>query len=126
MADRRAPAGRGAPRTERALVREPVVTLPRWSSRCYPWFSMDILEAPHGINVVVETERAVYIGRFDGTNGFQVLMHDCAVHLIERDEDVEAYVRQTAKYGVAVDQRDVVFDATGIKRVRLLRDVSKE
>jgi hypothetical protein len=87
---------------------------------------MKIHEAPHGINVVVETDETVYIGRFDKTDGFQVLMHDCAIHPIEEDEDPEEFVRETAKYGVPVDQKDVVFDAARVQRVRLLGDVPKE
>lgn len=87
---------------------------------------MRIHEAPHGINLVVETADTVYIGRFDSTNGFQVLMHDCCVHAVREGEDVEAFVRQTAKYGVAVDQRDVVFDAQQVRRVRRLGDVSQD
>ncbi len=32
---------------------------------------MQIHEAPHGINLVVETPDTLYIGRFDQTDGFQ-------------------------------------------------------
>ena len=35
---------------------------------------MNIQEAPHGINLVVETPGTIYIGRFDTFNGFQVLI----------------------------------------------------
>lgn len=88
---------------------------------------MNIHEAPHGINLVVETDaRVLYIGRFDETNGFQVLMHDADVHQLSEDEDAEAYIRTAAKYGVAVNHKDVTFDTTGITRVRLLGDVQKE
>ena len=42
--------------------------------------SANIQDAPHGMNLVVETQDGtVYIGRFDQTNGFEVLMHDCDV-----------------------------------------------
>jgi hypothetical protein len=88
---------------------------------------MNIHEAPHGINLVVETDRNVlYIGRFDETNGFQVLMHDADVHELTPGEDAEVYVRTAAKYGVAVNHKDVRFDTAGITRVRLLGDVPKE
>jgi hypothetical protein len=87
---------------------------------------MDIHQAPHGINLVVETDDTIYVGRFDSTNGFQVLMHDCAVHPVRKGEDVEAFVKQTAKYGIPVDQRDVVFDAARVKRVRLLGSIPKD
>ena len=53
-------------------------------------------------------------------------MHDCSIHTIAGSEEAEEFVRNTAKYGVAVDQRDVVFDAAGIKRVRVLGDIPKE
>jgi hypothetical protein len=87
---------------------------------------MKIHEAPHGINLVVETSAGLlYIGRFDETNGFRVLMHDVDVHRLAPGEDAEAYVRNTAKYGVAVTDKDVSFDASTITRVRLLGDVPK-
>ncbi len=35
---------------------------------------MQIHEAPHGINLVIETPKTIYSGRFDNTGGFQVLM----------------------------------------------------
>jgi len=88
---------------------------------------MKIHEAPHGINLVVETDKNVlYIGRFDETNGFEVLMHDADVHTLESGEDAEAYIQQAAKYGVAVTHRDVTFDTAGITRVRLLGDIPKD
>ena len=88
---------------------------------------MNIHEAPHGINLVVETDRnLVYIGRFDETNGFQVLMHDADVHEVAEGEDTEAYIKSVAKYGIAVNHRDVSFDAMGITRVRLLGDIPKD
>ncbi len=87
---------------------------------------MNIHEAPHGINLVVETPEVVYIGRFDSSNGFQVLMHDCAVHRTEHDEEREAFIKQTAKYGIPVDERDVTFDVSAVQRVRILGDVPKD
>lgn len=87
---------------------------------------MNIAQAPHGINLVVETGDTIYIGRFDSSNGFQVLMHDCCVHPIADGEDTEAFVRQTAKYGIPVDQKDVTFDAHAVERVRVLGDVPKD
>ncbi|MEX1025789.1 MAG: hypothetical protein WD226_12020 [Planctomycetota bacterium] len=87
---------------------------------------MQIHEAPHGINLVVETDETVYIGRFDSSNGFQVLMHDACVHPIEAGEDVEAFVRQTAKFGIPVDEKNVTFDAHAVKRVRVLGDIAKD
>jgi len=87
---------------------------------------MELTEAHHGINLVVETTDKVYIGRFDNSNGFQVLMHDCAIHAIETPEAAEEFVRTTAKYGVPVDERDVVFDAAGVQRVRALGDIPKD
>lgn len=87
---------------------------------------MNLHQAPHGINLVVETDDTIYIGRFDSTNGFEVLMHDCAVHAIQPGEDTEAFVKQTAKYGVPVDERDVTFPAGKVTRWRALGDVPKD
>ena len=87
---------------------------------------MQIHEAQHGINLVVETTDSVYIGRFDQTNGFQALFHDCAIHPIRSKEDAEDFVKTSAKYGFAVDQRDVMVDVATIQRVRVLGDIPKE
>lgn len=89
--------------------------------------SQNIQEAPHGMNLVVETEAGrVYIGRFDSTNGFQVLMHDCDVYDPPAGTDPEPYIRETAKYGVDVKEKTITFDAHGIRRWRQLGDVPKE
>jgi hypothetical protein len=87
---------------------------------------MKIHEVPHGINVVIETEKGrVYIGRFDSTNGFTALLHDCDVMDFAAPDAAEAYIRESAKYGVDVKQRDVSVDTHGIRRIRLLGDVPK-
>ena len=86
---------------------------------------MDIAQAPHGINVVVETERSVYIGRFGKSNGAKVLIHDAAVHAVRNNEEAERFIALTAKYGVPVEHRDLVFETQGIRRVRKLGDVPK-
>jgi hypothetical protein len=87
---------------------------------------MKIHEVPHGINVVIETEQGrVYIGRFDSTNGFTALLHDCDVMDFGSPDAAETYIRESAKYGVDVKQRDVSVDAHGIRRIRLLGDVPK-
>lgn len=87
---------------------------------------MQIHQAQHGINLVVETGDTVYIGRFDQTNAFQALLHDCAIHPIAAGEDPEDFVRSAARYGFAVDRRDVQIDVAGIRRVRVLGDVPKD
>jgi hypothetical protein len=87
---------------------------------------MNIQDAPHGINVVIETtEQCLYIGRFDSTNGFTALLHDCDVHAVTEAEDAEGYIRNTAKYGVAVNHKDIQVDCAAIERVRLLGDIPK-
>ena len=87
---------------------------------------MNIHEAPHGSNVVIETNGSVvYIGRFDSTNGFTALLHDCDVHEVVAGEDPEPYIRETAKYGVDVNHKDVEVEVMNIKRVRLLGEIPK-
>ena len=66
--------------------------------------SDNIMNAPHGMNLVVEcNDGSAVIGRFDESNGFEVVMHD--VDLWESDqgsaEERENWVRSTATYGVA-------------------------
>ncbi len=87
---------------------------------------MKIHEVPHGINVVIETRAGrVVIGRFDSSNGFTAVLHDCDVKDFGSGEDPESYIRETALYGVDVKQRDTQVDVAQIARVRLLGDVPK-
>lgn len=82
--------------------------------------------APHGLNLVIETKSGrVVIGRFDNTNGFQVFMHDVDVYEPPAGADPEAYIRETATYGVDVKQRDFVFDASQVLRWRKLGEIEK-
>ena len=88
---------------------------------------MNIQDAPHGINVVIETSDArIVIGRFDSTTGFEALLHDCDVHAIQDGEDAEVYIRNTAKYGVAVNSSNVQLDVPTIERIRILGEIPKE
>jgi hypothetical protein len=88
---------------------------------------MNIQDAPHGINVVIETNDGhIVIGRFDSTTGFEALLHDCDVHALGDGEDAETYIRTTAKYGVAVNSPNAQVDVTSIGRVRLLGEIPKE
>lgn len=88
--------------------------------------SENIMNAPHGMNLVVETEEGtVYIGRFDESNGFEVLMHDVDVWEPKKDEDPEPWIRETATYGVDVKHRDLRFPARGVTRWRPLGEVEK-
>src|SRR5688572_21561145 len=85
---------------------------------------MNIQDAPHGINVVVETGSGrVYIGRFDSANGFTALLHDCDVRDLPDAAAREQHIRETATYGIDVKERDVQVDALNVSRVRLLRDI---
>jgi len=82
--------------------------------------------APHGLNLVVETKSGrVIIGRFDNTNGFQVFMHDVDLYDPPAGADPEAYIRETATYGVDVKQRDFAFDASQVVRWRKLGEIAK-
>jgi hypothetical protein len=86
---------------------------------------MNIAQAPQGINVVVETERTVYIGRLGKLQGEKVQMHHAAVFQVAAGANAETIIRQAAKYGVPVAHADLVFEAQGIRRVRKLGEVPK-
>lgn len=86
----------------------------------------NIVNAPHGMNLVVETRGGiVYIGRFDESNGFEVLMHDVDVWEPAQGSDAEHWIRETATYGVDVKHRDYRFPATDVTRWRALGEVEK-
>ena len=85
----------------------------------------NIMNAPHGMNLVVETKSGrIVIGRFDESNGFEVLMHD--VDVFEPGSgDSEHWVRETATYGVDVKHRDFKFDASDVTGWKPLGDIEK-
>ena len=86
--------------------------------------SKNLSDAPHGMNLVIETNNGtVYIGRFDDSNGFEALLHDVDVYDPPEGTDPEAYIRETATYGVDVKHRDLKVDATQVTRWRPLGDI---
>lgn len=86
----------------------------------------DLRSAPHGLNLVIETKSGrVIIGRFDSVSGFEAMMHDVDVYDPKPGADTEAYIRETATYGVDVKQRDFSFDATSVVRWRHLGEIPK-
>jgi len=90
--------------------------------------SDNIMNAPHGMNLVVEcTDGSAVIGRFDESNGFEVVMHDVDTWAAVQgsDEVREHWVRSTATYGVAVKERDHTFSARLVASWRSLGDVEK-
>ena len=88
--------------------------------------SQNLSDAPHGMNLVIETSSGtVYIGRFDDSNGFEALLHDVDVYEPAEGADPEAYIRETATYGVDVKHRDLKVDATQVTRWRPLGDIEK-
>lgn len=86
---------------------------------------MQLTQAPRGINVVVETSEAVYIGRVGSVDGKRMQMHHAAVFPLSDGQSAEALIRSTAKYGVPVAHQSIVFEAGGAIRVRRLGDVPK-
>ena len=85
----------------------------------------NIMNAPHGMNLVVETKSGrIVIGRFDESNGFEVLMHDVDVFEAEQG-DADHWVRETATYGVDVKHRDFKFPAAEVTEWTPLGDIEK-
>lgn len=86
---------------------------------------MNIAQAPNGINLVVETDATIYIGRLGKLEGDQVNMHHAAVFPLMDGQNPEELIRRTARYGVPVEHIDLVFSNQGIRRIRKLGDVPK-
>lgn len=86
---------------------------------------MQLTQAPRGINVVVETSEAVYIGRVGSVDGKRMQLHHAAVFPLAAGQNPEALIRKTARYGVPVEHQSIVFEAEGSVRVRRLGDVPK-
>lgn len=90
--------------------------------------SSNIMNAPHGMNLVVEcSDGSAVIGRFDESNGFEVLMHDVDLWAADQGsaEEREQWIRATATYGVAVKERNHSFSARLVERWRSLGEVEK-
>jgi hypothetical protein len=87
--------------------------------------TMNITQAPRGINVVVETDHAVYIGRLGKLDGEQVNLHHTAVYRLSDVGNPEPQIREVAKFGVPVEHIDLAIEKHGIRRVRRLGVVPK-
>ena len=88
--------------------------------------SDNIMNAPHGMNLVVECKNGkVVIGRFDESNGFEVMMHDVDLWEPKEGEDSAHWIRETATYGVDVKERDYRFPASEVSGWQPLGDVEK-
>jgi len=86
----------------------------------------NIMNAPHGMNLVVEcTNGRVVIGRFDESNGFEVIMHDVDVWEPSGGDDSRTWVRETATYGVDVKHRDFRFPASEVAGWQPLGEIEK-
>mgnify|MGYP006911179130 FL=1 len=88
----------------------------------------NIMNAPHGMNLVVECkDGSAVIGRFDESNGFEVVMHDVDTWAADQgsEEEREQWIRSTATYGVAVKERDHNFAAGLVAGWRSLGDVER-
>lgn len=84
----------------------------------------NILQAPHGMNlVIVRKNGGAVIGRFDSANGFEVVMHDIDLFEAGAPEAREQWIRQTAKYGVAVKHRDYSFPQSEVAEWTPLGDI---
>ena len=86
---------------------------------------MNITQAPRGINVVVETSEAVYIGRVGNIEGKRMEMHHAAVFPLAAGQSLENVIRKTARFGVPVAHESIIFEAEGAVRIRRLGDVPK-
>ena len=88
--------------------------------------STNIMNAPHGMNLVVECKDGkVVIGRFDESNGFEVLMHDVDLWVPKEGGDSAHWIRETATYGVDVKERDYRFPASEVAGWKPLGDIEK-
>jgi hypothetical protein len=88
--------------------------------------SENIMNAPHGMNLVVECKGGkVVIGRFDESNGFEVLMHDVDVWEGGEGQEATHWIRETATYGVDVKARDYSLPAGEVEKWVPLGEIEK-
>ena len=85
---------------------------------------MHITQAPSGINLVVETDASIYIGRLGRQDASKIQLHHAVVFPASANNS-EELVRQTARYGVPVMHKELELEVQGIRRVRKLGDVPK-
>lgn len=79
----------------------------------------------HGITVVLETERALWVGRFDSVTPKGVLLHDAGAY----EDGVtpgtrEEYLQKTLKFGVRATAKNVIIPEGEVRGMRQLAEVA--
>jgi hypothetical protein len=74
----------------------------------------------HGITVVVETARALWVGRFHEVTPKGILLHDAGRHEDGAAESREEFLRKVMKYGIPATHRTAVIPEAEVVRISKL------
>ena len=86
---------------------------------------MHITQVPSGINLVIETQKHVFFGRFRDASEGRVRLRKAAAEKVPEGAKRERFIRKTALYGFPAEHEDLVLAQQGIVRVRRLGEVPK-
>ena len=86
---------------------------------------MSITSVARGINLVVETPKRVYFGRFSKTERGRICLKRAAMAEIAEGAERERVIRRAARYGFVRDYDDLSFYEGSILRVRALGEIEK-
>ena len=76
-------------------------------------------------DVAIRDGKIAGIGRFDESNGFEVVMHDVDIWEGPEGDEATHWIRETATYGVDVKARDYSLPASEVQKWTPLGDIEK-
>lgn len=79
----------------------------------------------HGVTVVLETDTALWVGRFDSVTPNGVLLHDAGCHEDGLSPGTrEEYLQQTLKFGVRSSTRNTLIPEGEVRGMRPLAEIA--
>lgn len=79
----------------------------------------------HGVTVVLETDRALWVGRFDSVTPNGVLLHDAGCHEDGMSPGTrEEYLQKTLKFGVQPTTKHKLIPEPEVRGIRALAEIA--
>ena len=80
----------------------------------------------HGVTVVLDTARALWVGRFDSVTQKGLLLHDAGCYQDGVTEGTrEEYLRKTLQFGVRATQKNALIPEEEVRGLRQLAEVAR-
>lgn len=82
-------------------------------------------EELHGVTVVVDAGATLWVGRYHAATPTGILLHDAGAYQDGKSEGTrEEFLRRTLKFGVRVEQKDVLVAQGEVRELRRLMDAT--